>query len=102
MKKLLKYCKFEEDNEDKSDLSTKPLQVKTFEQLEQIYLTFFVSYIIVFMRGRHKCVLHSFSLNHGFIPLGFHGKVFNEADYCTLKRIIAHSKGYYQSIIVLL
>jgi hypothetical protein len=31
------------------------------------------------MRGRHKYVLHSFSLHHGFIPLGFHGKVFNEA-----------------------
>ena len=40
MKKLLKYCKFEEDNEDKSDLSTKPLQVKTFEQLEQILFDF--------------------------------------------------------------
>jgi len=35
------------------------------------------------MRGRQKCVLHSFSLNHGFIPLGFPGKVFNEADYDT-------------------
>ena len=35
------------------------------------------------MRGRHKCVLHSFSLNHGFIPLSFPGKVFNEADYDT-------------------
>jgi len=40
MKKLLKYCKFEEDNEDKSDLSTKPLQIKTFEQLEQILFDF--------------------------------------------------------------
>ena len=35
------------------------------------------------MRGRQKCVLHSFSLNHGFITLGFPGKVFNEADYDT-------------------
>ena len=34
------------------------------------------------MRGRQECVLHS-SLNHGFIPLGFSGKVFNEADYYT-------------------
>jgi hypothetical protein len=41
------------------------------------------------MRGRHKYVLHSFSLHHGFIPLGFPGKVFNEAvhthkGWCTL------------------
>ena len=35
------------------------------------------------MRGRQKYVLHSFSLNQGFIPLGFSGKVFNEADYDT-------------------
>ena len=35
------------------------------------------------MRWRHKCVLHSFSLNHGFIPLGFPGKVFNWVDYDT-------------------
>jgi len=35
------------------------------------------------MRGRHKCVLRSFFLNQGFIPLGFPGKVFNEADYHT-------------------
>jgi len=27
--------------------------------------------------------LHSFSFNCGFIPLGFYGKVFNEADYDT-------------------
>jgi len=27
--------------------------------------------------------MHSFSLNHGFIPLGFPGKVFNEVDYDT-------------------
>jgi len=27
--------------------------------------------------------MHSFSLNHGFISLGFPGKVFNEADYNT-------------------
>jgi len=27
--------------------------------------------------------LHSFSLNHGFIPLGFSGKVFNETYYDT-------------------
>jgi len=40
MKKLLKYCEFEEDYEDKSDLSTKPLQVKTLEQLEQILFDF--------------------------------------------------------------
>ena len=33
------------------------------------------------MRGRQKCVLHFFSLNHGFISLGFPGNVFNEADY---------------------
>jgi len=39
MKKLLKYCEIEEDYEDKSDLSTK-LQVKTFEQLEQILFNF--------------------------------------------------------------
>ena len=35
------------------------------------------------MRGRQKCVLHSFSPNHGLFPLGFPGKVFNEADYDT-------------------
>ena len=35
------------------------------------------------MRGRLKCVMHFFFLNHGFIPLGFSGKVFNEADYDT-------------------
>ena len=35
------------------------------------------------MRGRLKCVMHSFSLNHGFIPLGFPGKVFNKTDYDT-------------------
>ena len=28
------------------------------------------------MRGRQKYVLHSFSLNHGFIPLGFPGTLF--------------------------
>jgi len=39
------------------------------------------------MRERHKCVLHPFSLDHGFIPLDFSGKVFNE-------QIIAHSEGY--------
>jgi len=49
------------------------------------YLTSFVSYMIVLMRGRHKC-MHSISLNHCFISLGFHGKVFNEADYHTQKR----------------
>ena len=41
------------------------------------------------MRGRHECVLQSFFLNHGFIPLDFPSKVFNEAEYdikgcCTL------------------
>jgi len=41
--------------------------------------------MIVFMRGRHKCVMHSFFLNHDFIPLSFLGEVFNEADYHTQK-----------------
>jgi hypothetical protein len=31
------------------------------------------------MRVRYKCVLHSFSLHHGFVSLGFPGKVFNDA-----------------------
>jgi hypothetical protein len=39
--------------------------------------------MITFMRGTHKCVLHSFSLNYDFIPLGFPGKFFNEVDYDT-------------------
>jgi hypothetical protein len=42
-------------------------------------LVSFISDIIVFMRVRYKCVLHSFSLHHGFVPLSFPGKVFNEA-----------------------
>ena len=58
-------------------------QVKVLVTIIKDYLTFFTLHIIVFMRGRLKCVLHSFSLNHGFISLGFSGKVFNEADYDT-------------------
>jgi len=42
--------------------------------------------MIVFMKGRPKCVLHSVSLNHGFVPLSFPDKVFNETDYHTQKR----------------
>ena len=34
--------------------------------------------IDVFHQGE-KYALHSFSLNQGFVPLGFPGKVFNEA-----------------------
>jgi len=33
--------------------------------------------------GETKMCSALFSLNHGFIPLGFPGKVFNEADYDT-------------------
>jgi len=58
-------------------------QVKILVTSIKDYLTFFISHIIVFMRGRLECVLHSFSLNPGFIPLGFPRKVFNETDYDT-------------------
>jgi len=40
------------------------------------------------MRGRHKHVLHSFSLNQGFIQLGFPDKVFNET-------ILSHKRMLY-------
>ena len=73
-------CKFGGDynKEDMSGLSTKSTSSKVLEKLIwKIIWFFFTSYIIVFMRGRH--VLHSFSLHHGFVPLGFPGKVFNEA-----------------------
>jgi len=46
-------------------------------------LNFFISYIIVFMRGRQECFLQSFFLSHGFILMGFSGKVFNETYYDT-------------------
>ena len=58
------------------------------------------------MRGRQKCVLHSFSFNHSFIPLGFPGKVFNEAVH-TQKDIVLFSftrffsLGFYSSKVLM-
>jgi hypothetical protein len=59
-----------------ADDFTKSLPSKVFEKL---VLRIGLLRIFVFMRGRNKCVLHSFFLHQGFVPLGFPGKVFNEA-----------------------
>jgi hypothetical protein len=59
------------------------------------------------MRGRNKCVMHSFFLHQGFVPLGFPGKVFNEA-FHTQKDIVLFflhynffSTGFYFSKVLM-
>jgi hypothetical protein len=54
-------------------------QVKLLSNYYERLFVFFPSYIIVFMREKHKYVVRSFSLHNGFVPLSFPGKVFNEA-----------------------